>query len=126
MKRLLFILLVILASCAAPKVQTPPLPPNMSPRKARQTTRVMGVNEGHQFYQASQQKSFYLTWSNEWTWCANLVEYRTNPTDEWRQYAFFTNAYTNIVYLKLDMTNQQCFFRVACVYYGIAISTNPP
>ena len=120
--------MVALVSCTItkPASRTPPLPPRIAPKKTKQLARVLGVNEGHEFFQTSQPKNYYLTWSNEWTWCANLVEYRTNLTDEWRQYAFFTNGYTNIVYLKLDMTNQQCFFRVACVYNGIAISTNPP
>lgn len=54
----------------------------------------------------------FLTCSNAETYVVNIVDYKTNLSDDWRIYTYVTNAYTNTPWLPLQPTNQACFFRV--------------
>jgi hypothetical protein len=83
------------------RVAMPPLPPPLPARASRVGKLDLGPP-----------KTYWLVWSNTSFQDSQLVEYRTNLTQPWKQYALLLPATSNETWLKLDTTNPQCFFRV--------------
>lgn len=60
-------------------------------------------------------KALWLTWSNPGVFIVNVVDYKTDLAGDWQLYGYVTNGFTNAVWLRLQPTNAQCFFRVGRV-----------